>query len=204
MDLHDGHVCERFGHMVKTWTEIDKCKNEFSALDAMKPADPTAVKNHREEMEILQAKLATLYAQIDLDPDGRQTAQAPCAGSPEPQPPDAKPQDTTPTPAVPVVTESAPVGVEPVKATTVDKGYLYKKAVLIRKLTPRWASIESDFQHADENGLRDAAKATKHGEWFENPALDWARKNGKLTDTKQQGPVNSVFDLPGKKYTTKN
>ncbi|UUZ76313.1 hypothetical protein LP414_00205 [Polaromonas sp. P1(28)-13] len=77
MDLHDSHVSERFGHMFQTWEEIGKCKDEYDALNAMKPAAPTAAKNRREEMEILLAKLATLYAGIGLGPDGKQVeAQA--------------------------------------------------------------------------------------------------------------------------------
>ena len=99
----------------------------------------------------------------------------------------------------PAVSEKAPGGqVEP---RWVKKGSIYKKSVLIKRLISQWSSIENDFQHADTNGLRKAAKATNHGEYFEDAALDWARKKGKLKeDLKEQaGVANSIFNLPSRK-----
>lgn len=85
----------------------------------------------------------------------------------------------------------------------VHRGFIYKKCVLLGKLRPIWDSIDGDFQHAKENGLSTAAKATKHGEWYEESAKRWALKNGKLKDSTQVGAINSVFDLPGKMHTIK-
>lgn len=79
-----------------------------------------------------------------------------------------------------------------------NKGFIYKKAALIAKLLPIWPSIVGDFHHSDANELAAAAKATKHGEWYEESAKNWARKNGKLKEFTQTGAANSVFSLAGK------
>lgn len=91
--------------------------------------------------------------------------------------------------------------VEPTKAGPVDKGWVMKKAALIAKHAQQWDTIKGDFHSASENGLSNAAKAPGHGEWFEAPALNWARQRGKLKEAKQQGPANSVFSLAGKTHT---
>jgi hypothetical protein len=86
----------------------------------------------------------------------------------------------------------------PAEHKWVKRGSIYKKNVLIKRLVSQWPSIENDFQHADTNGLRLAAKATKHGEYFEDAALDWARKKGKLKESveEQAIPANSIFNSP--------
>jgi hypothetical protein len=59
-----------------------------------------------------------------------------------------------------------------------------KLAALKREVRGRWPSVESDFRHADENGLKATAKLPdQHGDWDLNAALRWARERGKLTDT---------------------
>ena len=55
-----------------------------------------------------------------------------------------------------------------------------KKAALIANYEGSWQSILSDFAHANKNGLSAAAKATAHGMWNEEAAVQWAKQNGKL------------------------
>lgn len=101
--------------------------------------------------------------------------------------------------AAPVVTESASAGVEPDKAGSVDKGWVMKKAALIKKHTAQWPTINRDFQDASENDLSKAAKAPGHGEWFEAAALNWADQRGKLE--KEQGPANLETVWKSTKHT---
>lgn len=58
--------------------------------------------------------------------------------------------------------------------------WILKKAALIKKHLHSWPTINRDFQDASENGLSTAAKATKHGDWLEAKALDWANQKGKI------------------------
>ena len=102
----------------------------------------------------------------------------------------------------PVVAVGVSGGVEPDKAGPVDKGWIMKKGALIKKYAHQWDTIQGDFHSASENGLSKAAKAHGHGEWYEAAALNWADQRGKRTKEDQQVPVNSVFNLAGKKHTT--
>ncbi len=87
------------------------------------------------------------------------------------------------------------------KAAPVDRGWLMKKAALIEKHAEVWPTIKRDFQDASENGLSKAAKAPVHGGWYEAAALNWADQRGKRTSGKQQGSVNSIFNLKGERHT---
>lgn len=106
-------------------------------------------------------------------------------------------------------TQAAPqaelVVAEPEPMPAIKKeGYVLKKAAAIKKYSSTWTTIESDLNHANDNGLTDAAKATKHGDWYENALLAWADQRGKRTEPMQQaGVVNSVFKLHGIKHTLK-
>jgi hypothetical protein len=71
-----------------------------------------------------------------------------------------------------------------------DRGWVMKRAALIKKHEGYWKSINRDFQDASENGLSKAAKATGHGDWFETDALNWARQRNKLIEkTDLQVPI---------------
>lgn len=70
-----------------------------------------------------------------------------------------------------------------------------KRAALIRKYEPTWSTIESDFRHASENGLSKAARATDHGYWIEEAAVEWATKNGKFAQ-RQSPLVPTLASLP--------
>lgn len=61
---------------------------------------------------------------------------------------------------------------------------IMKKAALIAKLEAE-GFLETDkaFRHSDVNGLREAAKADKHGYWFVNKTLAWFEQ--KYSRTKQ-------------------
>ena len=99
---------------------------------------------------------------------------------------------------LPTASSSVLVGVSTSKVESPDKGPTLKKAALVRKCLPKWPTIRSDLHSASENGLSAAAKAPAHGEWFEGPALDWARKKGKLSENNQTAPVaNSAFNISG-------
>lgn len=102
------------------------------------------------------------------------------------------------TPAAPVTTPEA----ETYPAIK-KEGYVLKKAALIKKYSDEWPSIDADFNHASENGLTAAAKATGHGDWYESAVLAWADQRGKRTATEAKTAPNSVFNLPGTRHTLK-
>ena len=90
----------------------------------------------------------------------------------------------------------------PESYTAIKKeGYVLKKAALINKYSDEWRSIDADFNHASENGLSAAAKATGHGDWYESAVLEWADQRGKRTATEAKRAPNSVFDLSGTRHT---
>jgi hypothetical protein len=60
---------------------------------------------------------------------------------------------------------------------------ILKRAALLKKYLSAWDTLESDLSHGNENGLSKTAKAPGHGMWFEEPALEWARQNGKLVES---------------------
>lgn len=99
----------------------------------------------------------------------------------------------------PAATVTAP---EPETYPAIKKeGYVLKKAALIKKYSGEWPSIDADFNHASENGLTAAAKATGHGDWYESAVLAWADQRGKRTATAAKTAPNSVFNLPGRRHT---
>ena len=55
-----------------------------------------------------------------------------------------------------------------------------KKAALIAAFEHEWESIEADLSEATRNGLKDAAHAGKHGEWYAPKARAWAVSRGKI------------------------
>lgn len=83
------------------------------------------------------------------------------------------------------------------------EGFVLKKAALIKKYVDEWPTIDADFNHASENGLASAAKATGHGDWYESAVLAWADQRGKRTKQEAKKVKNSVFNLPGTKHTLK-
>lgn len=70
-----------------------------------------------------------------------------------------------------------------------------KKEALLRKHKNHWPTIEEDFRHANEYGLRDCAKLEGHGYWNETAALQWAEERGKLTDTvmPESNPLDAAW-----------
>ena len=55
-----------------------------------------------------------------------------------------------------------------------------KKVALVAALEHEWASIEADLSEATRNGLKEAAHAGKHGEWFQSKARAWAVSRNKI------------------------
>lgn len=97
----------------------------------------------------------------------------------------AQPENST---SPPIVAASALA--EHPQTKMVDMGWVMKKAALIAKHACQWNTITADFHSASENGLSKAAKAPRHGEWFEPAALNWARQRGKLTEaTEHSTPI---------------
>lgn len=109
----------------------------------------------------------------------------------------ARPETDKPEPAPVVSTSDNHLK----SAAPVDRGWVMKRAALIKEHATQWPTANRDFRDASENGLSKAAKAPGHGEWFEADALKWAEKKGKLTKEKQQSPTNSIFSLKGTKHT---
>jgi len=100
----------------------------------------------------------------------------------------------------PATDTSTPEPVEPASekpTATIDRGWVIKKAALIKKHEPEWPTINRDFQDASDNGLSIAAKAPGHGEWFEADALNWARQRGKLNETTGQKASSRATPFSG-------
>jgi hypothetical protein len=72
-----------------------------------------------------------------------------------------------------------------------------KKSAIINKHKAQWPTIESDLNHSDENGLREAAKAPQHGYWYEQASLDWAEARDKRSPNQSASMTNSVFAMKG-------
>lgn len=73
-----------------------------------------------------------------------------------------------------------------------------KRSALVRELQDRWPDIESDLRHADENGLKNAAKLPDHGIWDLSAAVKWAEEHGKLsnpTTTQELDPLETLNRL---------
>lgn len=94
--------------------------------------------------------------------------------------------------------EPAPEPSAPVPATTAPdelRKTKVKRAVLLA-MSDRWKTVESDFQHAKENGLDAAAKAPGHGMWWREAALDWASRHRELRPEPSSTPLkSSVFHM---------
>jgi hypothetical protein len=63
---------------------------------------------------------------------------------------------------------------------------LVKKAVLVKRHERAWPTIQEDLKRAGTNGLS-VAHTGNHGFWNEALAMDWAEKNGKLTNSGASG-----------------
>ncbi len=74
----------------------------------------------------------------------------------------------------------------------VDRGRRVKRKALIAENRQRWTSIDRDLRDGSTNGLSADAKADGKGWWWEGSALEWARVQGKLTDS-STASVSSVF-----------
>lgn len=83
---------------------------------------------------------------------------------------------------------------EPAKESPpmVDRGRRVKRKALIAENRQRWTSIDRDLRDGSTNGLSADAKADGKGWWWEGSALEWARVQGKLTDS-STASVSSVF-----------
>ncbi len=78
---------------------------------------------------------------------------------------------------------------------------ILKRAALVAAHQQEWQSVDRDLKDAGENGLSAAAKHPKHGMWFEERALTWAKQQGKLKPSSSSvASSNSVFSLAGKKH----
>jgi hypothetical protein len=98
---------------------------------------------------------------------------------------ESKPQDEPLALAGPVSTASSPGAME----TPGEEVVLVKR----KALTARrgiWPTVESDLRNSGANGLGAAAKGEAHGMWKEKEALEWARRQGKLTG--DSAPPSSV------------
>lgn len=80
-----------------------------------------------------------------------------------------------------------------------DRQPVLVKRAALRALSELWPSVEGDLRHSDRNGLAEAAKAPGHGMWREQDALEWARRNGRLRESR---PGTSLQDLPRRIFRT--
>ena len=112
------------------------------------------------------------------------------------------PAQSPATPAPVVAVEPASNG--PAKPTaTVDRGWVMKRAALIKKHERQWLTISRDLQDASDNDLSKAAKASGHGDWFEADALNWARQRGKLSEALDRPTPSPATPFTGLTHRTR-
>lgn len=63
---------------------------------------------------------------------------------------------------------------------TIETIEIRKRKALIHDVRDLWPKIEQDLSDSGRNGLRDAAKHTKHGFWRVQAALTWACERGRI------------------------
>lgn len=115
-----------------------------------------------------------------------QSVPAPLLAYLEQQPALLPPAEPAPEPSEPAPATAAP---DELRKTKV------KRAVLL-DMSDRWRTVVSDFQHAKENGLDEAAKAPERSMWWQEAALDWAARHGKLRPEPSTTPIkSSVFRM---------
>ena len=68
-----------------------------------------------------------------------------------------------------------------------------KRSALINEDKSIWPTIEGDMGDANRNELN-VAKASRHGYWKVEPALEWAKREGKIAKKKAQTFVESNGD----------
>ena len=190
-NLHDAHVLLRQDMLMteyfNVWLEVDKLLDERRIVEKWGQGSKQDKDDRAAELAKLNAEIAALIAR------GK-----------KPAPPASVVEKTTPaqTTATPAAVALGAL-VEAAKTEPVDRKWPMKKSALIDKHAQQWPTIKRDFLDASNNGLSSAAKAPRFGYWFESAALKWAEQRGKLTSEKQQSPVNSVFDIAGKKHIMK-
>ena len=110
--------------------------------------------------------------------------------------------DQSPATPAPVEDEGASDG--PAKPTaTVDRGWVMKRAALIKKHERQWLTIYRDLQDASDNDLSKAAKAPGYGDWFEADALNWARQRGKLSEALDRPTPSPATPFTGLTHRTR-
>lgn len=115
-----------------------------------------------------------------------QNVPAPLLAYLEQKPALLPPAEPAPEPSAPVPATAAP---DELRKTKV------KRSVLL-DMSDRWRTVVSDFQHAKENGLDEAAKAPERSMWWQEAALDWAARHGKLRPEPSSAPLkSSVFRM---------
>lgn len=168
--------------------------NEYESAKAIlakwKAADPRGIPTEidlrderlakaQHEFDAIEGKLRTLRGDFGDLPNAVPASSAGTAGAPVASPP----------------LSNAPSNISS------NRGPVLKRSAMVKKLETVWQGISSDLQHSDKNGLAQAAKASGHGNWYEDDALIWARQRGKVGDPPAtKNAANSIFDLPGERH----
>lgn len=87
-------------------------------------------------------------------------------------------------PPVTVKEGAAPVTDAPAR-TLVNKAALLAQVAI-------WQTVENDLHHAQRNGLAAAAKAEGRNQWWQEAAIDWAVRHGRITPRHQAAPPSSL------------
>lgn len=96
----------------------------------------------------------------------------------------------------PAEPEPEPLAPAPATATPDELRKTKVKRAVLLDMSDRWRTVASDFQHAKENGLDEAAKAPERSMWWQEAALDWAARHGKLRQEPSSAPLrSSVFRM---------
>ena len=151
--------------------------------------DLTQLAASPDTSEACRAALLELVARRTLVPLGHAATVPAYAGAAQaPSLSGVTPAETGPTAerppenaaAVPTKASETAEPVPPAEDPKNDRGARVKRKALIERNRHRWPSIEGDLHDASDNGLSAAAKADKHGFWWEGDALKWAEARDKL------------------------
>lgn len=116
---------------------------------------------------------------------------------PQPVSPAATIPTPTPTPTPSVATNTEPALDERAgsESTEPEPDTMSRKE-LVRKYQSCWPDIASDLKNTGTNGLAKLAKTDRHGYWDVAKALEWARANHRLQETRATVRCTANASLP--------
>lgn len=71
---------------------------------------------------------------------------------------------------------------------------MLKRSALIARFDRQWKTISADLSDAKRNGLKEEAATKRHGYWYVDKAVAWAKVRGKINQSPEQPSRTSAFD----------